>query len=49
VRALADRYLDELRAVIAGDGDVPSGAPVPSDFPLARLDQAQLSRLLDTL
>ena len=41
VRSLADRYLDELRALVE--------RTEPSDFPLARLDQAQLSRLLDRL
>jgi non-ribosomal peptide synthase protein (TIGR01720 family) len=43
VRGLAEEYLAELRALTARD------APAPSDFPLARLDQAQLSRLLDSL
>jgi amino acid adenylation domain-containing protein/non-ribosomal peptide synthase protein (TIGR01720 family) len=43
VRALAEGHLAELRALTGRD------APAPSDFPLARLDQAQLSRLLDSL
>ena len=49
VRALAERHLAELRALAARDGSVSGEAPPPSEFPLAGLDQAQLSRLLNRL
>ena len=47
IEAVADRFLQALRALLAhGESETAAGAS-PSDFPLARLDQEQLDRLLD--
>ncbi|HEV2150123.1 MAG TPA: amino acid adenylation domain-containing protein, partial [Longimicrobiaceae bacterium] len=46
VRRLAERYLDELRALVASCRDAEAGGLTPSDFPLAGLDQDALDRLL---
>ncbi|MFD8807983.1 amino acid adenylation domain-containing protein [Streptomyces sp. NPDC059597] len=45
VERLSERFLAELRALTA-DGDI---TPVPSDFPLARVDRSQLDGLLSRL
>jgi amino acid adenylation domain-containing protein/non-ribosomal peptide synthase protein (TIGR01720 family) len=49
VQGLAERYLDQLRELIQQSRLGSGSAPVPSDFPLARIDQAQLSELLSRL
>jgi non-ribosomal peptide synthase protein (TIGR01720 family) len=49
VQRLADRYLDELRAMIEQSRRPAEAVPTPSDFPLARVDQEQLSELLGRL
>ncbi|MBV9775386.1 MAG: amino acid adenylation domain-containing protein, partial [Gemmatimonadetes bacterium] len=46
VRGLVDAFLDELRALVARARTGDTGGYVPSDFPLARLDQAALDELL---
>ncbi len=46
VHALADRFLAELRALIAHCTRQGAGGYTPSDFPLARLPQARLDDLL---
>ena len=49
VRSLAERHLDELRALVRC-ARRPDGSPRPAaDFPLARVDEAQLSDLLSRL
>ena len=45
VEALARDYLDELRALVAHCLEPRAGGVTPSDFPLAKLDQAQLDAL----
>ncbi|TRX76808.1 non-ribosomal peptide synthase/polyketide synthase [Pseudomonas mangiferae] len=45
VEALAKDYLDELQALIAHCLEPEAGGVTPSDFPLAKLDQAQLDAL----
>ena len=45
IEALAQHYLAALRGLIAHCQSVEPGAFTPSDFPLARLDQAGLDRL----
>ena len=45
IEALAGRYTEVLRALIAGDGSA-QPAYTPSDFPLAGLDQQKLDKLL---
>ncbi|AMA46431.1 non-ribosomal peptide synthase/polyketide synthase [Pseudomonas alabamensis] len=45
VQALADAYAQELDALVAHCLAVPAGQPSPADFPLARLNQAQLDGL----
>ncbi|WP_267273291.1 non-ribosomal peptide synthase/polyketide synthase [Pseudomonas putida] len=47
VQALADDYAAELKALIAHCCDSRHAGVTPSDFPLARLDQAHLDQLLD--
>ena len=49
IEGLAERHLDELRAVIAHVAGPARGPSGPSDFPLARVDQAQLDDLLSRL
>jgi amino acid adenylation domain-containing protein/non-ribosomal peptide synthase protein (TIGR01720 family) len=49
IEGLAERHLDELRAVIAHIAGPARGTSGPSDFPLARVDQAQLDDLLSRL
>ncbi len=44
--ALAERFLDALREMIARCREAQPGGFTPSDFPLARLDQAALDRLV---
>ncbi|HEY0604352.1 MAG TPA: condensation domain-containing protein, partial [Herpetosiphonaceae bacterium] len=46
IAALAERYLAALRALIAHGQSPTAGGFTPSDFPLARLDQARLDQLL---
>ncbi len=49
VRSLAERHLDELRALVRCAAS-PDGSPRPgANFPLARVDEAQLSDLLSRL
>ncbi|MEV0677472.1 non-ribosomal peptide synthase/polyketide synthase [Actinosynnema sp. NPDC050436] len=45
VRALADRMVDALRAIVAHCASPGSWGRTPSDFPLARLDQRQVDRI----
>ncbi|ONI88959.1 non-ribosomal peptide synthetase [Actinosynnema sp. ALI-1.44] len=45
VRALAERYLDALRAIIEHCASPGAGGRTPSDFPLAKLTQDQVDRL----
>lgn len=47
VQALADNYLDRLRALVAFCMADDVGGLTPSDFPAAGLDQSQLDRFLD--
>jgi amino acid adenylation domain-containing protein/non-ribosomal peptide synthase protein (TIGR01720 family) len=49
IEGLAERHLDELRAVIAHIAGPARGTSGPSDFPLARVDRAQLDDLLSRL
>ncbi len=49
VQRLADRHLEELRALIELTRSSHGSAHSPSDFPLARVDQAQLDGLLSRL
>ncbi|WP_024616033.1 non-ribosomal peptide synthase/polyketide synthase [Pseudomonas kilonensis] len=46
IQRLADDYVQELTALIAHCCDSHSGGVTPSDFPLARLTQAQLDTLV---
>jgi amino acid adenylation domain-containing protein/non-ribosomal peptide synthase protein (TIGR01720 family) len=46
VRRLAEGMLDALRAIIAHCADPTAGGRTPSDFPLARLDQPTVDRLV---
>ncbi|HEX9426136.1 MAG TPA: condensation domain-containing protein, partial [Candidatus Polarisedimenticolia bacterium] len=46
IERLADRYLAELRGLIAHCRSSEAGGSTPSDFPLADLDQRELDRLL---
>ncbi|MDP9785926.1 non-ribosomal peptide synthetase [Pseudomonas fluorescens] len=46
IQRLADDYVQELTALIAHCCDHHSGGVTPSDFPLARLTQAQLDTLV---
>ncbi|HEX7242147.1 MAG TPA: amino acid adenylation domain-containing protein, partial [Longimicrobiaceae bacterium] len=46
VRALAESFLAELRALVAHCASAGAGGYTPSDFPLAGLDQDALDRLL---
>ncbi len=48
INRLADEYVDELRSLL-GRGEDGESVLAPSDFPLARLDQAQLDALLRRL
>ncbi|WP_392890556.1 amino acid adenylation domain-containing protein [Pseudomonas migulae] len=45
VQKLADAYTEELSALIEHCCATPAGEATPSDFPLARIDQAQLDAL----
>ncbi|KAB0757850.1 hypothetical protein, partial [Pseudomonas aeruginosa] len=45
IQRLADAYRDELLALIAHCRVAEGVRPWPSDFPLARLDQARLDQL----
>ena len=47
IEALAGRFEDELRALVSHCTSATVGRHTPSDFPLARLDQAEVD-LLDT-
>ncbi|MGE8391444.1 amino acid adenylation domain-containing protein [Pseudomonas sp. BIGb0427] len=49
VQALADAYLDELQGLIGHCCQLPGAQATPSDFPLARLGQAQLDQLAPLL
>ncbi|XXF81242.1 amino acid adenylation domain-containing protein [Myxococcaceae bacterium GXIMD 01537] len=49
VRALADSHLAYLRALIGHCVSPDAGGYTPSDFPMAKLDQAALDDLLDEL
>ncbi|HEV7518677.1 MAG TPA: amino acid adenylation domain-containing protein, partial [Thermoanaerobaculia bacterium] len=49
VERLAAGHLEALRRLIACCREAPAGGATPSDFPLARLDQAALDRLLATV
>jgi amino acid adenylation domain-containing protein/non-ribosomal peptide synthase protein (TIGR01720 family) len=49
VRALADRFLDELRALVAHCRSGDAGGYTPSDFPSVKLDQKKLDRLMGKL
>jgi amino acid adenylation domain-containing protein/non-ribosomal peptide synthase protein (TIGR01720 family) len=49
VQRLADRHRDELRAMIERGRRPVGWTPTPADFPLARVDQGQLSDLLSRL
>ncbi len=46
VRGLADRLLDALRGIVEHCADPAAGGRTPSDFPLARLDQATVDLLV---
>ncbi|MBW3654501.1 MAG: amino acid adenylation domain-containing protein [Gemmatimonadetes bacterium] len=46
VEGVADRFVAELRALIAHCTSAEAGGYTPSDFPLARLGQAQLDRVV---
>ncbi|MGW5053661.1 non-ribosomal peptide synthase/polyketide synthase [Actinokineospora sp. NPDC004072] len=46
VRALAEKVLDALRAIVAHCADPAAGGRTPSDFPLARLTQEQVDRIV---
>ena len=48
IEAIADGFLDALRAIVARAKSEPGGY-APSDFPLAGLDQSQLDRLISKL
>ena len=48
IEALAERFLTSLRSLIAHCQSPGTGGCTPSDFPLARLDQAALDQLLGT-
>ncbi|HEY0804543.1 MAG TPA: amino acid adenylation domain-containing protein, partial [Pseudonocardiaceae bacterium] len=45
IEGLAERMIDNLRQIVAHCADPSSGGRTPSDFPLARLDQATVDRL----
>ncbi len=49
IEGLADRHLDEVRALIGHARRPVGAAPTPADFPLARVAEAQLTNLLDRL
>jgi non-ribosomal peptide synthase protein (TIGR01720 family) len=46
---LAKRYVEELRALVEAGHQAVGRGYTPSDFPLARVDQAQLDELLSRL
>ncbi|NJC74369.1 hypothetical protein HC031_32345, partial [Planosporangium thailandense] len=46
VRRLAERMVDALREIIVHCAQPGAGGRTPSDFPLARLDQAEVDRLV---
>ncbi|PWW67055.1 non-ribosomal peptide synthase protein (TIGR01720 family)/amino acid adenylation domain-containing protein [Actinokineospora spheciospongiae] len=48
VRALAEAMLARLRALVAHCAEPGAGGCTPSDFPLARLDQAAVDRIVGT-
>nr|WP_156757156.1 non-ribosomal peptide synthetase [Actinokineospora pegani] len=48
VRALAEGMLTRLRELVAHCADPGAGGCTPSDFPLARLDQAAVDRIVGT-
>ena len=48
IAALAGHFVAALRGLLSDAASVRAGARTPSDYPLARLDQAQLDRVLDT-
>jgi amino acid adenylation domain-containing protein/non-ribosomal peptide synthase protein (TIGR01720 family) len=48
VARLAAETMDELRAIVRHCADPGAGGRTPSDFPLARLDQAAVDRLAGT-
>ncbi|HEX4722554.1 MAG TPA: amino acid adenylation domain-containing protein, partial [Pseudonocardiaceae bacterium] len=45
IARLAERMIDALRQIVAHCGTPTAGGRTPSDFPLARLDQATVDRL----
>lgn len=48
VERLADEFITALKAIIAHCGSAEAGGYTPSDFPLARLAQTELDRLVNT-
>jgi len=46
---VAERYLDELRALVDAARHPVETTPTPADFPLARVSQAQLDDLLSRI
>jgi non-ribosomal peptide synthase protein (TIGR01720 family) len=49
VRALADRFLDALRGILAHCRSADAGGYTPSDFPSVKLNQKSLDRLMGKL
>ena len=49
IAALASRFLDALRVIVVHCGSCAAGGHTPSDFPLARVDQAQLDHIAGLL
>jgi len=49
LESLAGRYIEELRALVVLGRSAAGGVYIPSDFPLARVDQARLDDLLSRL
>jgi non-ribosomal peptide synthase protein (TIGR01720 family) len=49
LESLASRYIDELRALVELGRSAAGGVYIPSDFPLARVQQTQLDDLLSRL
>ncbi len=49
IERIANRYLDALRAIIAACKSPGVGGYTPSDFPLAKIDQKRLDKLMSKL
>jgi len=47
IERLAQRFIDELRAIIAHCESSKAGGYTPSDFPMAKLDERALNKLLE--